>query len=95
MTDAAAPRRVRVRVEGRVQGVAFRAHTADAARAAAVAGWVRNRTDGSVEACLEGAPDAVERVVAAMRAGPRFARVRTLEIWDEASEGDRFFEIRR
>jgi acylphosphatase len=72
-------RRVRVVVRGRVQGVAFRAHTAEAAERAGVAGWVRNRGDGSVEALFVGASAAVESMLEFVRRGPRFARVDTVE----------------
>ena len=87
-------RRVRVIVRGRVQGVAFRACTADAARRAGVAGFVRNRADGSVEAAFEGEPGAVEALLAYVRRGPPAARVTGVEISDEPIAGDRRFEIR-
>lgn len=67
--------RAQVVVEGRVQGVFFRGSVRDEAARRGVRGWVRNRADGSVEAVLEGAPDAVEQVVAFMRHGPPGARV--------------------
>ena len=87
-------RRVRVIVRGRVQGVAFRAYTADQARRAGVAGWVRNRPDGSVEAAFEGEPGAVETLLAFVRRGPRSARVDDVELIDESLAGDTYFEIR-
>jgi acylphosphatase len=87
-------RRVRVIVRGRVQGVAFRAHTAEQARRADVAGWVRNRPDGSVEAAFEGASPDVEALLAFVRRGPRFARVDGVEAVDEPPEGAERFEIR-
>ena len=65
--------RVRVVVRGRVQGVAFRAHTADQARRAGVTGWVRNRPDGSVEAAFGGASRG--RGAARVRAARPAARV--------------------
>ena len=74
-----AERRVRVIVRGRVQGVAFRAHTAEAAKRAAVAGWVRNRGDGAVEALFVGRSAAVETMLDFVRRGPRFARVDSVE----------------
>ena len=87
--------RVRVRVTGRVQGVWFRESTRQAAERAGVCGWVRNRPDGSVEAVLDGAKDAVERVLAEMRQGPRLARVDSLEVVDEATPvGLSGFEVR-
>ena len=68
-----------IRVRGRVQGVGFR----DALRAEAlrlgVAGWVRNRTDGSIEALLRGSDDAVKRLIEWSRRGPPAARVERLE----------------
>jgi acylphosphatase len=69
---------VRVRVTGRVQGVAYRAWAAGAARGLGLSGWVRNDDDGAVVALLSGPLPAVERMLAAMRAGPPDARVRDL-----------------
>jgi acylphosphatase len=57
-------------VRGRVQGVGFRAWTEHMALRHGVAGWVRNRRDGSVEAVFSGAADAVAAMVAACRQGP-------------------------
>jgi acylphosphatase len=59
-----------------------------------VAGWVRNRPDGTVEAHLEGDPDAVEAMVAYVREGPRHAEVRHAEVEDAAVEGLEGFEVR-
>jgi acylphosphatase len=92
MTDARIRRRVVV--GGRVQGVAFRAATRAEARRGGVDGWVRNRSDGSVEAVFEGSPAAVETLVAWCRAGPRLARVERIEVRDEAPEGLAGFEVR-
>jgi acylphosphatase len=94
MNEGDGLRRVRVIVRGRVQGVAFRAWTADEARRAGVAGWVRNRPDGSVEAAFEGARSAVERLLAFVRRGPRAALVEGVEAFEEPVAGDRWFEIR-
>jgi acylphosphatase len=88
-------RRVRVVVRGRVQGVAFRACTADEARRVGVAGWVRNRPDGSVEAAFEGAAASVDAMLGFVRRGPRAARVEAVEVVDEALAGDSAFQIRR
>jgi len=90
-----APIRRRVRVFGRVQGVWFRDATRRRAHALRVAGWVRNREDGSVEAVFEGPPDRVEAAVAFCRTGPPGARVAHLECRDEAPEGLTDFTIRR
>jgi acylphosphatase len=79
--------RKRLRIRGRVQGVFFRDSTRRVARSQRVAGWIRNLPDGSVEAVLEGEPDAVDRVVAFCHTGPRGARVEGVEISDEPPEG--------
>jgi acylphosphatase len=88
-----AVRRARVRVRGRVQGVFFRESTRRAALEEGVAGHVRNLPDGSVEAVFEGAPEAVERLVAFARAGPPDAEVREVEVADEPPEGARGFAV--
>lgn len=64
-----------VRITGRVQGVWYRGWTVDQARARGLAGWVRNRTDGSVEALFHGPAEAVADMVAACRQGPPAASV--------------------
>jgi acylphosphatase len=86
--------RKRVRASGRVQGVFFRDTTRRAALGRGVAGWARNRADGSVEAVFEGEPDDVAAMVELVRAGPGHASVRDLDVTDEDPEGLRGFEIR-
>ncbi len=81
-------------VRGRVQGVAFRAHTLEEARRVGAAGWVRNLADGRVEAVVEGTPAQVEAMRAFCRRGPRFARVDELVERREPPQGLRGFEIR-
>jgi acylphosphatase len=71
---------VRLTIRGRVHGVGYRAFVEDEARARGLKGWVRNRRDGSVEALIEGEPQAVEAMIAACRGGPRSARVDAVEI---------------
>jgi len=83
-----------VRVRGRVQGVAFRAVTADRARDEGVAGWVCNRADGSVEAAFEGEPAAVDALLGFVRRGPPHARVDAVEEREEEPVGERGFRIR-
>ena len=86
----------RLVVTGRVQGVFFRASTRDRARDAGVAGWVRNRPDGSVEAHLQGPSDAVEAVEGWVRdGGPRDAVVDHVEAEDVAPEDHDRFRIER
>jgi acylphosphatase len=87
--------RCRLRVEGQVQGVGFRAWTAWTARSLGLAGWVRNQPDGTVELEAEGASEAVARLRDAVSRGPELAsvgRVRELEPGDGSLP--RPFEIR-
>ncbi len=86
--------RRRVVVRGRVQGVWFRDSTRRVALSHGAAGWVRNLSDGRVEAVVEGPPPAVAAVVAFCRTGPRGARVEAIEIAEEAPTGATGFEIR-
>ncbi|MEE7469985.1 acylphosphatase [Methylobacterium oryzae] len=67
-------RTISVIVTGRVQGVSYRAWTQSEARARGLAGSVRNREDGSVEAVFSGAPEAVAEMEALCRSGPPGAR---------------------
>jgi acylphosphatase len=87
-------KRTRVVVRGRVQGVFFRDSTRREAEAADVAGWVRNRGDGAVEAVFEGDADAVARVVAFVREGPGRAEVESFEEHAEEPEGLAGFSVR-
>ena len=86
--------RRRVVVHGFVQGVYFRDSVRRRAVSTGVAGWVRNNREGTVEAVLEGDPDAVERVVDFCRDGPRGARVDGVEIVEQEPEGLAGFAIR-
>ncbi len=85
--------RVRVVVEGRVQGVFFRASCAERARRLGVGGWVRNLADGRVEAAFEGDPDAVRQMVGWCREGPAGARVTGLETVEEPPVGSTSFAV--
>jgi len=66
---------VRLRIEGRVQGVSYRAWTVDEAIARGLTGWVRNRRDGWVEALLVGEIVEVDAMIEACHRGPALARV--------------------
>ncbi len=81
-------------VSGRVQGVFFRDTCRRRALEAGVSGWVRNRSDGRVEAKFEGPPGAVERLVAWCREGPPHAVVDDVEIFEEQLSGDEGFRLR-
>ena len=86
--------RRRVVVHGRVQMVGFRVFVGAHARSGGVVGWVGNRSDGTVEAVLEGEREAVDAVIAACESGPRGADVSDVDVSDEEPEGLRGFEIR-
>lgn len=79
--------RRKVVVQGQVQGVFFRESIRRRATTAGVAGWARNLPDGSLEAVLEGEPEAVEAVVAFCQEGPRGARVDWVDVAGEEPEG--------
>jgi acylphosphatase len=92
MSEGSARRHVTV--HGDVQGVSFREETRREAEDAGLAGWVRNRDDGSVEAVFEGDPDAVERLVEWCGSGPSGAEVESVEASEEEPRGDTGFEVR-
>jgi acylphosphatase len=75
-----------LRISGRVQGVGFRFHMERRARELGVTGWVRNRRDGTVEAMVQGAPEAVEAMIAAAGEGPRAAVVTDVKVSEGAGE---------
>jgi acylphosphatase len=77
---------LKLRITGRVQGVGFRDALCGEAQARGLAGWVRNRTDGSVEALLQGPRDRVAEVIAWARRGPPASRVDGVQV--AASDGE-------
>ncbi len=79
-------------VHGRVQGVCFRASMAREARNRSVAGWVRNRVDGTVEAVVHGLTADVDGMVRWAERGPEYAYVERLEV-REAEGSYRDFEV--
>lgn len=88
------PVRRRVVVTGLVQGVFYRESCRREAGARGVAGWVRNRPDGRVEAVFEGAPADVEALVTWAGVGPPQADVDDVEVTDEEPEGLSGFTVR-
>lgn len=66
---------IHLEVRGRVQGVGFRWFIVEQAEELRLAGWVRNRSDGNVEIAAAGPRDALLKLEAAARSGPRGARV--------------------
>jgi acylphosphatase len=79
--------RRRIVVHGFVQGVGFRFAVERAARSRGVAGWVRNRPDGTVEAVFEGERDDVAALVRFCEQGPHGAEVARIEAATESPEG--------
>ncbi len=80
-------------VQGHVQGVFFRETVRRRALAENLTGRARNRPDGTVEAVFEGEPEAVERLIAFCREGPRGARVDWVDVASEEPAGGTGFEI--
>lgn len=76
-------RTVRLRIEGRVQGVGYRAFVERTAATLGLDGWVRNRRDGGVEAVVSGDPGDIEKLIDTCRVGPSASRVDRVEILTE------------
>lgn len=86
--------RAHVIVEGRVQGVFFRAHTQEMAELLNLTGWVKNRRDGRVEALFEGEKARVQQMIEWCHRGPSEARVtKVLVTWGDFSGEFRNFSI--
>ena len=92
MTDDTVRRHVTVK--GDVQGVNFREATRRKATEAGVAGWVQNRSDGSVEAVFEGPAEAVDQLVDFCREGPTAATVEAADVREERPESLSGFDVR-
>ena len=95
MAASRSTRRVRVLVEGRVQGVGFRQSTLETARWLGVTGWVRNLpTRRQVECEAEGNAEAIAAFLQWMDQGPGLARVDRVLVTDIAPQNDPSFRIR-
>jgi len=88
------PERRRVVIDGRVQGVGFRASCALRAEAAGLAGWVRNLPDGQVEAVFEGSAEDVAALLGWCRIGPPSAHVTRVTSTEEPLTSERGFTVR-
>jgi acylphosphatase len=86
-------RAVRVRITGRVQGVAYRAWTERTACALGLDGWVRNRRDGAVEALFSGAAGPVAEMLRRCRDGPPGALVEEVAAVEEIGAAPAGFVI--
>ena len=80
-------------MHGFVQGVGFRFAVERRAQSRGVAGWVRNRPDGTVEAVFEGEPEDVEALVEFCRRGPLGASVERVEVEPESPDGLAGFRV--
>ncbi len=85
-------KRVRIEVDGYVQGVGFRWFAARLAERFHLAGWVCNKPDGGVETVVEGEDASVNEYIASLRRGPSSATVTDLRLFEEdfGGEFDRF-----
>jgi acylphosphatase len=86
--------RCRAVISGRVQGVFFRDTCERVASGLGVRGWVRNRSDGTVEVAAEGSRDAVDALLDWCREGPPRAKVIGIEVRDEPVAAERGFRVR-
>jgi acylphosphatase len=88
-------KRLHATVRGRVQGVGFRASAATEARRLGLAGWVKNRFDGTVEVVAEGSDAHADAFLAWLRQGPSLARVTGVDAEWLPPAGDALsFEVR-
>lgn len=74
----------RLIIRGRVQGVGYRAWFAEEAERRRLAGWVRNRRDGSVEALILASAESLQELIEASRRGPRAAMVSEVAVSEES-----------
>jgi acylphosphatase len=86
--------RALVQIRGRVQGVGFRYSVLSRARSLELGGWVRNRSDGSVEAAFEGDDERVRSMVDWCQHGPAGADVRSIDVEWSKPEGESVFQLR-
>jgi acylphosphatase len=95
MSDKDEKGRVRVIIEGRVQGVFFRYSACQQAEKLGVNGWVMNRPDGNVELVAEGAKEAIDALIGWCHHGPPGARVTNVKVIDEPYKGEfKYFDVR-
>ncbi|HWA02552.1 MAG TPA: acylphosphatase [Rhizomicrobium sp.] len=85
---------LRLRVEGYVQAVGYRHFIIEEARRLALDGWVRNRTDGTVEILVSGSTKAVEALVGAAMRGPQGSRVKNVELHNAEAPAEKGFNRR-
>lgn len=84
---------VHVTISGRVQGVGYRAWTVDAARSLKLQGWVRNRTNGSVEAVFQGNGTRIHQMIEKCHQGPFMARVSDVSASDRKAPDETYADF--
>jgi acylphosphatase len=94
MADKIEQKAIFLRLQGRVQGVWFRAWMKEEADKRGIQGWVRNRTDGSVEAMMVGPGDQVDDLLEACHGGPPLARIDKIDTQPATGVVPRGFETR-
>lgn len=81
--------KARIFVSGKVQRVFFRHNTQKKAKELGITGWVRNLSDGRVEAVLEGEKEKIEQMIEWVKKGPSISRVDSVEVaWEEYESKD-------
>lgn len=80
--------RARLLISGRVQGVFYRSFTEDVAHLLGLKGWVKNRSDGKVEAVFEGKKEDIEKAISSCYKGPPAARVSSIDVQWEDFKGE-------
>lgn len=82
-------------ISGTVQGVGYRYFVRSNARKLGLTGWVRNTTNGKVEAIFQGSQDQIEEILGLARTGPMLAEVKDIEVkWEDVKEDMKEFVIR-
>ncbi|HEY3639207.1 MAG TPA: acylphosphatase [Rhizomicrobium sp.] len=94
MSDETDITTLRLRIEGSVQAVGYRNFAIDEARRLELDGWIRNRSDGTVEALASGSTKSVEAFVAACMRGPAGARIKNVDLHKADPPAERGFHRR-
>jgi acylphosphatase len=81
-------KQVHVRISGHVQGVWYRASTKQKAEELGITGWVKNTSDGAVEAVFAGEEEVVDAMISWCQKGPRLAKVTNVEMNDQPYSGE-------
>ncbi len=88
-------KRAHLTISGKVQGVFFRDFTQKSARDLELEGWVRNASDGTVEAVLQGSEDSVKSMISRLKQGPSSADVKDIQVnWESPKTDLEGFEVR-